>query len=124
MKLFSIFMMVSLSLLASNAMGQDLRTTPKTVDVGVVSRYKNASFYLHNDTDKSVVITKIEASCGCTRVKYDKEPIAPGDSTKLNLRYKADKHDVGVFYKTISIYTTAERKPLKVSVKGTNKRDE
>lgn len=103
------------------ASAQSIITTPERVDVGEVSRTKNVSFYLHNLTDSPVVITKVEATCGCTKIKYSSKPIPPRDSTELSLKYTADKQDVGVFYKTISIYTTAEQRPLKVSVRGTNK---
>lgn len=100
---------------------EKIKTTPEIVDIGEVGRTKSFSFYLHNLTETPVVIKEIEATCGCTRVSHSKKPIMPQDSTKLTLKYTADKDDVGVFYKTITIYTTADEKPLKVSVRGTNK---
>ncbi len=123
MKRLLIFtLLLFFAVLTDRASAQSIKTTPERIDVGEVAKTKNVSFYLHNLTDSPVVITKVEATCGCTRIKYSSKPIPPRDSTELSLKYTADKEDVGVFYKTVSIYTTAEPKPLKVSVRGTNKR--
>lgn len=127
MRYFTYILIATSLLLSQGAFGQrpqrevKVKSSPEIVDIGEVGHRKSGEFFVHNLTDKAIVITKTEASCGCTRVKYSKKPIMPQDSTKISLRYTADKDDVGVFYKTVTIYTTAEQRPLKVSIRGTNK---
>lgn len=45
------------------------------------------SMYLVNTGDEPLVIVKARASCGCTRPRYSKDPIAPGDTAEIVVAY-------------------------------------
>ena len=71
---------------------------------------------LVNTGHKLLVIHDITTSCGCTVVTYDKRPVMPKDSIKVNITYKADYP--GHFNKTIGIYCNTPESPIVVRVKG------
>ncbi len=48
------------------------------------------SFYIHNKGNNSLIIKKIEASCGCTTFSWNKKPIPPGGKTKLEVEFNSD----------------------------------
>ncbi len=103
------------------SVGQEPRVNPKQIELGDVTKPRDVEFFMHNDSETSVVITKVESSCGCTKLKYSRAPIAKGDSTKFSLRYIPNRDEEGLFYKTVKIYTSATAEPITVVVRGTNK---
>lgn len=53
-----------------------------------------------------LVITGAMASCGCTTPEWPKEPILPGKSSKIVVRYNSAGH-LGPFSKTVFVYSNA-----------------
>ncbi len=76
-----------------------------------------ASFTLTNDGKEPLIISSAKASCGCTNLKYEKDPVLPGRSTKISVTYNAASP--GNFIKTITVNTNASEKPVVLSIKGT-----
>lgn len=74
-------------------------------------------FKLVNTGDKPLVIYDVVTSCGCTKAKYGKEPVRPGDTLDLKVIYNAE--DKGRFRKNLTVYCNAEDSPLKFSISGT-----
>lgn len=74
-------------------------------------------FWIRNGGTAPLVITRVTASCGCTKPEWSKEPVAPGDSTMLRVTYNP-KGRPGPFYKTISIYSNASKQRYNLAVKG------
>ena len=60
-------------------------------------------FKFTNTGKAPLVIETAKASCGCTVPNYPKEPIAPGETSEIKVRY--DTNRVGKFTKTITITT-------------------
>lgn len=75
-----------------------------------------ASFTLSNEGKEPLIISSARASCGCTNLKYEKDPILPGKSTLISVTYNAA--GVGNFIKTITVTTNASDQPVVLSVKG------
>ena len=75
------------------------------------------TFAIHNTGTKPLVLTRITASCGCTRPEWKKAPIAPGDSSSVIVSYNP-KGRPGPFYKTIHIYSNAQEGTYVLGVKG------
>lgn len=71
---------------------------------------------IRNTGDVPFIIFDTKASCGCTDVLYDKEPVLPDASTKIEITYNAD--DTGYFNKTVSVYGNAEGSPVVLRLKG------
>lgn len=57
------------------------------------------------------MITKINSSCGCTVPEWPKEPIAPGKTGKIQVKY--DTTRVGPIRKTITVLSNSDT-PTKV----------
>lgn len=69
------------------------------------------------NTGKSpLVITNCQGSCGCTVPECPKEPIMPGESAELKVRY--DTKRVGNFNKTVTIKSNASNSTVYLKIKG------
>ena len=73
-------------------------------------------FELTNTGNSPLVIIDVATSCGCTSTEYNREPVQPGESVELKVRYKADHPEF--FNKTITVHYNAEASPMKLSIKG------
>ena len=71
---------------------------------------------LSNIGKELLVINEISTSCGCTTVEYFKEPVYPGKSLNLKVKYKADH--LGYFDKTITVYCNVKGSPFRLRVSG------
>lgn len=97
---------------------QVISTSSKMIDCGqvVFKQPVKAEFTLKNTGDKSLVISQVRTSCGCTTVSFPKEAIAPGKAFSVNAIY--DARQMGHFQKEIGVYSNASEKPLLLTVKG------
>lgn len=69
-----------------------------------------------NTGSKPLVIKNARGSCGCTVPTYPKEPIMPGESATIEIRY--DTKRLGNINKSVTITTNQEGDPIKLMVKG------
>jgi len=76
-----------------------------TIDYGKIGKYSDGErvFVVTNKGDKPLIITSIKASCGCTTPKWDKKPILPGKTAKIEVGY--DTKIQGEFKKLIEVYS-------------------
>ena len=73
-------------------------------------------FVFKNTGSEPLIISNAQGSCGCTVPTYPKEPIMPGQSSKIEVRY--DTQRVGGFTKNVTL-TTNEANPTRVlTIKG------
>lgn len=77
---------------------------------------KSTSFTITNVGHQPLVIYDVVASCGCTKVDYDKKPVSPNKKTTIEVVYTAEKK--GAFDKTITVHCNAAKSPLKFKIKG------
>ena len=69
------------------------------------------------NTGKSpLVITNCQGSCGCTVPECPKEPVMPGESGELKVRY--DTKRVGNFNKTVTVKSNASNDVVYLKIKG------
>ncbi len=73
-------------------------------------------FRFTNSGDAPLVISSVQASCGCTVTDYSKDPIAPGAEGYVKTTYNAAR--VGVFTKTVTVTANAEESVAQLSIKG------
>ncbi len=73
-------------------------------------------FSFVNAGDAPLVITSVQASCGCTVTKYSKDPISPGSSGFVTATYDAAK--VGVFTKTVTVNANTDGGSVLLTIKG------
>ena len=73
-------------------------------------------FRFTNSGDAPLVISSVQASCGCTVTDYSKDPIAPGSEGYVKATYNAAK--VGVFSKTVTVNANAAESVVQLTIKG------
>lgn len=90
----------------------------KVVDYGVLENKADGArkFIFKNNGTEPLVIKNAKGSCGCTVPTWPREPIAPGASGEIGVNY--DTKRVGVFTKTITLTTNADKKPVILTIKG------
>ncbi|MEO1437020.1 MAG: DUF1573 domain-containing protein [Bacteroidota bacterium] len=76
-----------------------------------------------NDGTEPLVIKYAKGSCGCTVPEYPKQPIMPGESGEIKVKY--DTKRIGPFNKSVRITTNISETPLILKIKGiVNKEEE
>jgi hypothetical protein len=75
------------------------------------------TFEFKNTSKTPIIITNVATSCGCTTAQKPEEPILPGKSSAISVKY--DTKRVGPFTKEITITTNAQTEPIKLTIKGT-----
>lgn len=73
-------------------------------------------FTFVNKGTAPLVISSVQASCGCTVAEYSKEPIPVGQSGFVKATYNAAK--AGVFNKTVTINANTAETTMQLSIKG------
>lgn len=73
-------------------------------------------FRFTNSGDAPLVISSVQASCGCTVTDYSKEPIPPGTEGYVKATYDAAK--IGVFTKSVTVNANAEDRVVQLMIKG------
>lgn len=92
--------------------------TMTTHDFGKIKVNKSVThqFKFTNSGNAPLVISSVQASCGCTVTDYTKDPIAPGSEGYVKATYNAAK--VGVFTKTVTVNANAENSIVQLTIKG------
>jgi hypothetical protein len=73
-------------------------------------------FRFVNNGGEPLLISSVQASCGCTVAKYSKDPIAPGAAGFVTATYNAATK--GVFTKTITVNANTKDGVVVLSVRG------
>ena len=73
-------------------------------------------FRFTNSGDAPLVISSVQASCGCTVTDYSKDPIPPGSEGYVKATYNAAK--LGVFSKTVTVNANAAESVVQLTIKG------
>jgi hypothetical protein len=117
-------MSFSVAPIVKNATQKATETAPitwkaSTIDVGEIPQGtpKLIQYEFTNTGKSTVIITKVQGSCGCTATDYTKEPIAPGKTAVIKATYNAS--NVGAFTKTVTVTTNVDTTPTVLTFKGT-----
>ena len=63
-----------------------------------------------------MVLSAVNASCGCTTPEWPKEPVAPGATATIKATYNAA--NPGTFTKTITVVSNAATPQTVLTIKG------
>lgn len=74
-------------------------------------------FVFTNTGNKPLILTDVKASCGCTTPEWPKEPIAPGQTSKIKVEYNTQGRP-GDFTKSITITSNESDQPKMIYIKG------
>ncbi|GAB5419032.1 MAG: DUF1573 domain-containing protein [Crocinitomicaceae bacterium] len=110
---------------AGSAIAQDLAQGPaiefekETHDYGKIKNGANGecTFEFKNTGNAPLIISNAKGSCGCTVPSWPKEPIAPGATAVIKVKY--DTKRAGAINKSVTITSNATNEPTKViRIKG------
>lgn len=89
-----------------------------TYDFGKIPLNKPVTheFKFTNTGDAPLVISSVQASCGCTVTEYSKDPIPPGTEGFVKATYNAAKP--GTFTKTVTVNANAKESLVQLIIKG------
>ena len=74
-------------------------------------------FTVKNTGDKPLIISRVQASCGCTTPEWSQDPIMPGKTAQLKVGY--DTKIAGPFTKIIEVYSNdGENSRSVITIKG------
>lgn len=77
----------------------------------------NCEFVFTNTGDQPLILSNVKGSCQCTVPSWPKEPIAPGKSAVIKVKYNTK--NVGPINKSVTITSNAVNEPTKViRIKG------
>ena len=98
--------------------GPKMSFESKVVDYGKIEHNAdgNREFVFTNSGTEPLIIKNAKGSCGCTVPTWPREPIAPGDTAEIGVKYATNR--VGRFTKTITLTTNADKKPTILTIKG------
>ncbi|WP_378177492.1 DUF1573 domain-containing protein [Aquimarina sp. SS2-1] len=89
------------------------------IDYGEIAKGSDGvrQFEFTNTGDAPLIISRVYSSCGCTIPKKPEDPIAPGATGIIEVKY--DTKRVGPIRKTITVYSNAEESTKAIKIKGT-----
>jgi len=118
-KLFTILFigLISLSMNAQDKVAK-IEFKDTTIDYGTINKGDNGvrTFEFTNTGDAPLIITKVSSSCGCTVPKKPENPIMPGNSGEIEVKY--DTQRVMPIRKTITVLSNAETPTVSLKIKG------
>lgn len=98
--------------------GPDMTFETTIVDFGTIqqgSEPVRVAKFTNNGTEP-LLVKSANGSCGCTVPTWPKDPIMPGETSEIKVRY--DTNRVGDINKTVTVNTNIEGKQIVLSVKG------
>ncbi|MGC6430157.1 MAG: DUF1573 domain-containing protein [Jejuia sp.] len=89
-----------------------------TIDYGTIEKGADGVrvFEFTNTGDAPLIISKVNSSCGCTIPKKPEEPIMPGKTGEIEVKY--DTNRVNPIRKTITVMSNADTPTVALKIKG------
>lgn len=90
----------------------------EVIDYGEIEKGSDGVrvFEFTNTGNAPLVITDVTSSCGCTIPEKPEDPILPGKSGEIKVKY--DTQRVGPIRKTITVYSNADVPAKSIKIKG------
>lgn len=86
-------------------------------DVSLSDGPIGCSYNIKNISSKPLAIYNVTTTCGCTDVKWTREPLRPGASGKIEVVYSNDEGPYP-FNKSISVYISGIDRPITLRLRG------
>ena len=102
----------------NNATGPQMLFEKETIDYGVIEQESDPlrTFTFTNAGTEPLVIKYARGSCGCTVPEWPKEPILPGETDEIKVRY--DTKRLGRFKKQVKLTTNISEEPIVLTIQG------
>ena len=98
--------------------GAEISFEKEVHDYGVMEQNGNGQceFVFTNTGTEPLLITNARGSCGCTVPEWPREPIAPGASSAIKVKY--DTKRIGLINKSVTITSNGETSTKIIRIKG------
>ena len=98
--------------------GAQIDFTEETVDYGTITKGSdgNREFIFTNSGNEPLIISSCKGSCGCTVPKCPTEPVLPGETAKIKVKY--DTNRLGKFTKSVTVTSNAGASVKTVKITG------
>lgn len=105
---------------ATQAAPLQVKFTEETHDFGQVPEgpFAEYDFVFKNTGKTPVTITNARSTCGCTVPTWPHEPVLPGKTGELHVRYTTANHQ-GPISKAITVSFADQEKPVILHIAGT-----
>jgi hypothetical protein len=117
-KIFSLFVAFFVFVAVSYAQKGVMKFAQETHDFGKIEQGKPVThvFEFKNTGSDPVIINDAQASCGCTKPSFSREPIMPGKSGTISATFNAAAP--GQFTKTVTVTSNAASSQAVLYLKG------
>jgi hypothetical protein len=106
---------------------QAVNTNPNAPDIvfnKVVHNYGDINqnddgrceFTFKNEGKEPLILSNVRSSCGCTVPEWPRQPILPGESEVIKVKY--DTKRVGPINKNVQVYSNAKTSPVVLKIEG------
>lgn len=72
-------------------------------------------FKYTNNGSEPLILSSVKTTCGCTAPDWSREPLAPGESTTLTVRFNSTGK-MGMQNKTITVNSNATNNPERIRI--------
>ena len=98
--------------------GAEISFEKEVHDYGVMEQNGKGQceFVFTNTGTEPLLITNARGSCGCTVPEWPREPIAPGASSSIKVKY--DTKRIGLINKSVTITSNGETSTKIIRIKG------
>ena len=88
-------------------------------DYGTIAKGSDGTceFLFTNAGKTPLILNNVAASCGCTVPEWTREPVQPGKTGTIKVKYNTAI--VSAFTKTITVVSNAKNSPVLLTIKGT-----
>ncbi|WP_406683033.1 DUF1573 domain-containing protein [Seonamhaeicola sp. MEBiC1930] len=96
----------------------EIKFKAETIDYGTIEKGSDGVriFEFTNTGDAPLIITSVKSSCGCTIPSKPKDPILPGKTGEIKVKY--DTNRVNPIRKTITVISNAKTPTIALKIKG------
>lgn len=123
MKKYLFFTFILLNTVAYAQVGPKIvfKDKDNTIDYGITNKEDDngiRTFEFTNTGDAPLIITNVQSTCGCTVPSKPTEPILPGKTGKIDVKYNMN---TGPIRKTITVESNAvnvEEGRVAIKIKG------
>ena len=118
---YLILVFSSFQLMSQKGPKIEFKDKDNTIDYGTVNKEDDngiRSFEFTNTGDEPLIITNVQSTCGCTVPSKPTEPILPGKTGKIDVKYNMN---TGPIRKTITVESNAinvEEGRVAIKIKG------
>ena len=105
--IFLLVVVFNVSIFAQSGAKIEFKDKDNTIDYGRVEKGVDSgirAFEFTNTGDAPLIITNVQSTCGCTIPTKPKEPIMPGKTGKIEVKYNMG---LGPIRKTITVESNA-----------------